>query len=112
TVSISHANDGYAAGFKKYIDPQFKFSVLATQFTGVAVLRLADAELLPFDYESYGKQILEYATDIEKDAAAKSAAEAKKVNFAGLKAAAEAFARAGGSLRKQGDALLSRSTGI
>jgi N-acetylated-alpha-linked acidic dipeptidase len=38
--------------FKKYIDPQFKFSVLAAQVTGVALLRLADAEVLPFDYES------------------------------------------------------------
>ena len=29
--------------FKKYIDPQFAFSVLASQTTGVALLRLADA---------------------------------------------------------------------
>src|SRR5471032_2711088 len=51
--------------FKKYIDPQFKYSVLASQVTGVALLRLADAGMLPFDYEVYGKQILEYAEDIE-----------------------------------------------
>ena len=38
--------------FKKYIDPQFTFSVLAAQVTGVALLRLADAEVLPFDYET------------------------------------------------------------
>ena len=54
--------------FKKFIDPQFKFSVLAAQVTGVALLRLADAEVLPFDYESYGKQILEYVNEIEKEA--------------------------------------------
>ena len=46
--------------FKKYIDPQFTYSVLAAQMTGVALLRLADAEVLPFDYEAYGRQILEY----------------------------------------------------
>jgi N-acetylated-alpha-linked acidic dipeptidase len=94
------------AWFKKYIDPQFRFSVLAAQVTGVAVLRLADAQVLPFDYEAYGKQILEYVNEIEKDAASKSAADAKKVDFAGLKAAAEAFARAGAAARKQADGLL------
>ena len=81
--------------FKKYIDPQFKFSVLAAQVTGVALLRLADAEVLPFDYESYGRQILEYVDEIEQQATKASAADAKKVDFAGLKAAAEAFATAG-----------------
>src|SRR5262249_52679543 len=35
--------------FKKYIDPGFKHSVLAAQVTGTALLRLADAEVLPFD---------------------------------------------------------------
>ena len=101
-----HSTYDNPAWFKKFIDPQFKFSVLAAQVTGVAVLRLADAELLPFDYESYGRQILEYVNEIEKDATGKAAAESKKVDFAGLKTAAEAFARAGASLKKQGDALL------
>jgi N-acetylated-alpha-linked acidic dipeptidase len=94
------------AWFKKYIDPQFKFSVLAAQVTGVAVLRLADAQVLPFDYEAYGKQILEYAKEIEKEAAGKSAADAKQVDFAGVKAAAEAFARAGAGVKKQAEAWL------
>ena len=92
--------------FKKYIDPQFKFSVLAAQVTGVALLRLADAEVLPFDYESYGRQILEYIGEIEKQATAASADDAKKVDFAGLRAAADAFAKAGADVRARGDALL------
>ena len=92
--------------FKKYIDPQFKFSVLAAQVTGVALLRLADAEVLPFDYEVYGKQILEYADEIEQQATKASAADAKKVDFAGLKSAAEAFAKAGADVRARGESLL------
>ena len=64
--------------FKKYIDPQFTFSVLAAQVTGVALLRLADAEVLPFDYESYGKQILEYIGEIEQQATKASADGAKR----------------------------------
>src|SRR4029077_2174019 len=55
-----HSTYDNPSWFKKFIDPQFKYSVLATQLTGVALLRLADAEVLPFDYQSYGGQILEY----------------------------------------------------
>jgi N-acetylated-alpha-linked acidic dipeptidase len=92
--------------FKKYIDPQFKYSVLATQVTGVALLRLADAEVLPFDYESYGRQILEYVDEIEKEANKASPEGAKSVDFARLKAAAEALSKAGANLRSAGDTLL------
>src|SRR5258708_20322493 len=77
--------------FKKYIDPQFAFSVLASQTTGVALLRLADAEVLPFDYESYGTQILEYIGEIEHQATKASADGAKKVDFAGLPSPARPF---------------------
>ena len=93
--------------FKKYIDPQFKYSVLAAQVTGVALLRLADAEVLPFDYEAYGRQILEYVGELEPLAVKGSADGAKAIDFAGLKAAAEAFTKAGADIRSRGDALLS-----
>ena len=92
--------------FKKYIDPQFKFSVLAAQVTGVALLRLADAEVLPFDYEAYGRQILEYVGEIEKQATTASPESAKSVDFAGMRAAAEAFAKAGADVRARGETLL------
>jgi len=97
--------------FKKYIDPQFKYSVLATELTGVALLRLADAEVLPFDYETYGNQISEYVNEIEQQAAKASADGAKQIDFAGLKAAADNLAKAGAAARARGDALLTRATG-
>ena len=92
--------------FKKYIDPGFTFSVLAAQVTGVALLRLADAEVLPFDYETYGKQILEYIGEIEQQAAKAPADEAKTIDFAGLRAAAEGFAKAGADVRARGESML------
>ena len=67
--------------------------------------------MLPFDYEVYGKQILEYAEDIEQQATKASPADAKKIDFAGLKAAAEAFARAGADARSRGDGLLNGTGG-
>jgi N-acetylated-alpha-linked acidic dipeptidase len=96
--------------FKKYIDPQFTFSVLAAQVTGVALLRLADAEVLPFDYEAYGRQILEYIDEIEQQASKASADGAKKVDFAGLRSAANGFVRAGAGARDRGDALLASAS--
>jgi N-acetylated-alpha-linked acidic dipeptidase len=92
--------------FKKYIDPQFKYSVLASQVTGVALLRLADAEVLPFDYEAYGGQILDYVREIEQQAQKAPGAGAKTVDFEGLSAAAQAFANAGAELRMRGEAML------
>jgi N-acetylated-alpha-linked acidic dipeptidase len=105
-----HSTDDNPTWFKKYIDPQFKFSVLAAQVTGVALLRLADAEVLPFDYESYGRQILEYVDEIEKQAIKASPEAAKSVDFVGLKAAADAFSKAGANLRAAGETLLGTST--
>src|SRR5205807_1222690 len=96
--------------FKKYIDPQFKYSVLATEVTEVALLRLADAEILPFDYEAYGNQVVDYVNDIEQQATKASADGAKRIDFAALRAAADAFAKAGAALRSHADALLARST--
>lgn len=92
--------------FKKYIDPQFTYSVLAAQVTGVALLRLADAEVLPFDYEAYGTQILEYVGEIEQQASRASAEGARKVDFAGLRSAADAFAKAGAGARSRAESLL------
>jgi len=92
--------------FKKYIDPQFKFSVLAAQVTGVALLRLADADVLPFDYEAYGRQILDYIADIDQQAVKASATGAKTVDFAGLRSAAEAFTKAGADAKSRAESAL------
>jgi len=106
-----HSTYDNPSWFKKYIDPQFKFSVLAAQVTGVAVLRLADAEVLPFDYETYGKQILEYIGEIEQQAVKASADGAKRIDFTGLRAAAERFAKAGADVRARGESLLGTGSG-
>jgi N-acetylated-alpha-linked acidic dipeptidase len=104
-----HSTYDDPAWFRKFIDPDFKYSVLASQVTGVALLRLADAELLPFDYESYGREIRGYIDEIEKQAVNASRDGARQVDFAGLKAAADAFTKAGADLHTQGDALLGGS---
>src|SRR5262245_53542652 len=102
-----HSTYDHPGWFKTFIDPQFSHSVLAAQVTGVALLRLADAEVLPFDYEAYGRQILEYVRDIESQAVKASPSDAAAIDFAGLARAATAFMKAGADARTRGDALLS-----
>ncbi|HYM23200.1 MAG TPA: transferrin receptor-like dimerization domain-containing protein, partial [Vicinamibacterales bacterium] len=103
-----HSTYDHPGWFKRYIDPEFKYSILATQATGVAVMRLADAELLPLDYVSYGQQILDYINEIENEAWKKSPEKAGAVGFADLTAAATEFTKAGARLRARGNALLAR----
>jgi N-acetylated-alpha-linked acidic dipeptidase len=101
-----HSTYDNPAWFRKYIDPDFAHSVLAAQVTGVALLRLVDADVLPFDYEAYGKQILEYVNEIEQQATKASAEGAKMIDFGELRASAEAFAKAGAELRTKSEETL------
>jgi N-acetylated-alpha-linked acidic dipeptidase len=105
-----HSTYDNPSWFKTFIDPHFTNSVLAAQVTGVALLRLTDAEILPFDYESYGRQILEYLREIEEQAIKASAEGAKRIDFAGMKAAATAFSKAGAGMRARCDTLLNGAT--
>ena len=43
---------------KNFGDPEFRFHVAAAQFYGLEALRLAEADLLPFDYEAYGNEVV------------------------------------------------------
>jgi N-acetylated-alpha-linked acidic dipeptidase len=99
-----HSTYDNPAWFKRFVDPHFAYSVLAAQTTGVALLRLANAEQLPLDYEAYGRQITEYLTEIEQ-----LAKGSKSIDFAGLQAAADAFTKAGALLRARGEKALNAS---
>ena len=46
--------------FKKFGDPTFAYEQQMARVYGLEVLRMADADVLPYDYENYGKEILVY----------------------------------------------------
>jgi len=46
--------------FKKYGDPGFVYVQEMARFFGLEVLRMADARVQPFDYQTYGKEIGSY----------------------------------------------------
>jgi N-acetylated-alpha-linked acidic dipeptidase len=48
------------AWFKKFGDPDFRYEQEMARIYGLEVLRMASADVLPYDYENYGKEILVY----------------------------------------------------
>jgi N-acetylated-alpha-linked acidic dipeptidase len=48
------------AWFKKFGDPDFLYEQQMARVYGLEVLRMSSADVLPYDYENYGKEILVY----------------------------------------------------
>src|SRR5580704_18132492 len=46
--------------FKKFGDPEFVYEQQMARVFGLEVLRMSDADVLPYDYEEYGKEIAAY----------------------------------------------------
>jgi N-acetylated-alpha-linked acidic dipeptidase len=91
---------------KTWGDPQFLFHETAARLLGVLVLRLAETDVLPFDYATYATEIQRYMRELddagtlrgERKFDLKPAVEAA-VEFAAAAAAAE---KALGALRGKG----------
>jgi N-acetylated-alpha-linked acidic dipeptidase len=47
-------------------DPGYRYHTLVTQLWGVLALRLANADLLPFDFANYASNIREFVNELEK----------------------------------------------
>jgi len=52
--------------YKRFKDPDFAYGVTMAQTAGHSVLRMADAEVLPFDFRSLQATIAKYATELTK----------------------------------------------
>jgi N-acetylated-alpha-linked acidic dipeptidase len=57
--------------FKKFGDPSFAYEQQMARVYGLEAVRMADADVLPFDYEEYGKEIRVYIDAAKKKADAK-----------------------------------------
>ncbi len=79
--------------FKKFADPDFTYEQQMARVFGTSVIRMADADVLPYDYEEYGKEIASYIDSARKKAQAEFAAKAP--NFADAAQAAKNFEQAG-----------------
>lgn len=52
--------------YKRFKDPDFAYGVALSQTAGHSVLRMADADVLPFDFRSLQTTISKYATELTK----------------------------------------------
>jgi N-acetylated-alpha-linked acidic dipeptidase len=92
---VYHSTFDDYAWFTKFADPTFAYEQQQARVFGLEVLHMADTDVLPYDYELYGKEILNYL-----DAAQKRAAEQKlTLDFNATLAAAKRFAAAGTAIR-------------
>ncbi|HEY5162554.1 MAG TPA: M28 family metallopeptidase [Terriglobales bacterium] len=80
------------AWFKKFGDTNFLYSQEIARVMGLEVLRMSEADVLPFDYEVYAKEISNYLDAAQKKASAMLGDKAPK--FDGASAAATRFAKA------------------
>jgi N-acetylated-alpha-linked acidic dipeptidase len=81
------------AWFKKFGDPDFVYEQQMARVFGLEAVRMADADVLPYDYEEYGKEIAAYLEAARKRAADKFGEHA--LDFRAVDAAAHRFETAG-----------------
>jgi N-acetylated-alpha-linked acidic dipeptidase len=79
--------------FKKFGDPNFLYEQEMARIYGLEALRMANADVLPYDYEEYGKEILAYLDVAKKRSEAKFGSQAP--DFAQAAEAGKHFEEAG-----------------
>ena len=68
SYGVYHSTFDDFTWFKKFADPDFVYEQEMARVYGLEVLRMADADVLPFDYEEYGKEITAYIDGAKKKA--------------------------------------------
>jgi N-acetylated-alpha-linked acidic dipeptidase len=81
--------------FTKFADPTFVYEQQQARVFGLEILHMADADVLPYDYQLYGKEIVGYLEAAQKQATTKNLT----LDFAPALAAANRFATAGTAIR-------------
>jgi N-acetylated-alpha-linked acidic dipeptidase len=84
------------AWFKKFGDPSFVYEQQMARVYGLEALRMAGADVLPFDYEEYGKEITVYIDGAKKKAESKFGNRVP--DFARAAEAAKHFEEAGAKI--------------
>jgi len=97
SYGVYHSAFDDMAWFKRFADPDFAYEQEMARVFGMQMLRLAEAEVLPYDYEDYGKEIAAYVRTA-KERAQKTFA--RPPSFDAALEAAERFARAGAAIAR------------
>jgi N-acetylated-alpha-linked acidic dipeptidase len=84
------------AWFKKFADPDFVYEQQMARVLGLEAVRMADADVIPYDYETYGKEISAYLETAEKRS--KDKFGENTLDFGAVNAAARRFQTAGAKM--------------
>jgi N-acetylated-alpha-linked acidic dipeptidase len=101
---VYHSAFDNFAWFIKFGDPTFVYEQQMARIYGLEAIRMASTDVLPLNYEDYGKEIAEYVKAAEERA--KAAFGEQAPSFADAMKAAERLQQAGADLLKlQGKAI-------
>jgi N-acetylated-alpha-linked acidic dipeptidase len=95
---VYHSAFDNFAWFTKFADPTFVYEQEMARVAGVAAIRMASAEVLPLDYEQYGKEIGEYVKAAELKS--KTTFGAQSPSFTEAASAAARIQKAGAAAMK------------
>ncbi|HZQ90766.1 MAG TPA: M28 family metallopeptidase [Terriglobales bacterium] len=96
SYGVYHSVFDNLSWFMKFGDPTFAYTQELARFFGLEVLRLANADVLPYDWQDYGKEISGYVDAAAQRAA--SVAGATPAGFTAASAAAQRLTAAGASI--------------
>jgi N-acetylated-alpha-linked acidic dipeptidase len=96
SYGVYHSAFDNFAWFKKFADPDFVFEQQMARILGLEALRMADADVLPYDYQEYGKEIGAYLESARKRAEVKFGEPA--LDFSAVTTAAKHFQEAGAKI--------------
>jgi N-acetylated-alpha-linked acidic dipeptidase len=82
---------------KTFGDPEFLHHATMARMAGIVMMRLAGADVLPFDYAAYGAEVLRHVSDLEGRVKAQGEG---KLDLRGVREAAAAFSSAGARAQK------------
>jgi N-acetylated-alpha-linked acidic dipeptidase len=96
SYGVYHSVFDNFAWFKKFGDPDFVYEQQMARVFGLEAVRMADADVLPYDYEEYAKEIAVYLDAAHRRADDKFGKNV--LNFDAVNAAAHHFEAAGGKI--------------
>jgi N-acetylated-alpha-linked acidic dipeptidase len=85
-------------------DPGYRYHALMSQLWGVLALRLANADILPFDFASYANNIRQFVADLEKGK------DTSQLDLKGVAGGIDDFESAGKRLNQSVSAALASGT--
>jgi len=91
---VYHSNYDTFAWYTRFSDIDFAYGAALSRAMGTAILRLADADVLPFEFTATAKTLRGYEDEVETLARESKDAQAKTLDFAPVRAALDHLQKA------------------